>query len=212
MNLSDKYRPETLPDLIGQDRVSKRLAVLHKRSWGGRAYWLTGQSGTGKTTIARIIAKELAGDLYITETVGRLVTTTQLKELVAAWMYCPMSDKPGYALIVNESHGLNKRVIELFLDILENLPGNVVVIFTTTLEGQDLFEEQLDSSPFASRCVNLKLTSRGLCEPFAKHAKEIAITEGLDGRPIGDYISLMKRCRNNLRMALNEIESGAMLS
>lgn len=212
MRLDEKYRPTTFQDVVGQEKAVKVISRLTANCWGGRAYWFSGGSGSGKTTMARIIAGIGADDLYITEIVGRQLTPSALKRIKDQWIYIPMSEKSGYALIVNESHGLTKPVIEILLDVLENLPQNVVVIFTTTKEGNDFFEEQLDSSPFASRCINIRMASRGLCEPFAQRVKEIASIEGLDGKPIDDYIRLMKRCRNNLRMALSEIEAGAMLA
>ena len=121
-----------------------------------------------------------------------------------------MASMPGHALIVNEAHGLSRPVIELLLGILEDLPDSVLVIFTTTNDGNDLFEEKMDSNPFASRCVSLQLAARNLCEAFAERARAIAQAEGLDGRPAEDYVKLMRKCRNNLRAALQEIESGAM--
>lgn len=118
----------------------------------------------------------------------------------------------NWCLIVNESQGMPKPVIEIFLDILENLPDWVTVIFTTTKKGADLFEDkQLDALPFASRCICIKLAERDLAKPFAVRLQEIAALENLDGQPLAKYEQLVNKCRADFREALNRIEQGEML-
>ena len=61
MQLFEKYRPRSFDDLIGQDKIKQRLELIHSRTGlAGRAYWIAGQSGTGKSTVARIIELGLA--------------------------------------------------------------------------------------------------------------------------------------------------------
>jgi len=211
MNLADKYRPKSLADVVGQEKATATLERLARSGIGGRAYYITGQSGTGKTTLAKIIASQVADSAYTLEVVGRLLTPATLKTFVDHWPYSTLFGNSGYALIVNESHGMSKPVIEILLDVLENLPGHVVVIFTTTKDAQtEIFEEKLDASPFMSRCLPIKLTSRGLCPLFAQRCKAIAEIEGLDGKPIESYQRLLKNVGNNFRAALQLIEAGQM--
>lgn len=210
MRLTEKYRPRQLSEIVGQDKAVKVLTRYEGRH-GGRAYYISGKSGTGKTSLARIIAAEVADPLNTRELVGRLLTTSILREIMDNWAYYPMGDKPGYALIVNESHGLSKPVIEMFLDVLESLKSNVVVIFTTTNEGLELFEDaKLDAGAFASRCICIRLTNQGVTKPFAQRIREIAQAEGLDGQPEAAYIRLVSDCKQNFRECLTLIESGAM--
>ena len=65
--LFEKYRPSTFDGVLGQDKAISKAKKLLSRSWGGRAWWISGASGTGKTTIAKIIAAQGADDFYITE-------------------------------------------------------------------------------------------------------------------------------------------------
>ncbi len=200
MQLHEQYRPASWSDLIGLDAITRKIDTLRKRGLSGRTYWITGASGTGKTTVARILAAEVADDYAITEfDTPRQVSSADLERIRDSYRYVAMGRE---CYIVNEAHGLRRDQIERLLGLTENAPDTVTWIFTTTNEGNELFEDQLDSHPFGSRCQPLSLPRRGLAEPFAARAKEIAEAEGLDGQPVAKYVSRLYRWSDHYRLRL----------
>jgi replication-associated recombination protein RarA len=212
--LVERYRPATWAEVVGQDKtVSKLLALKERNALAGRAYWLSGQSGTGKTTIARLIALEVADEFAVEELDSTALTVSRLREMEKDLSAFGWGDKAGRAVIVNEAHGLRKDVIRELLVVLERIPAHCAWIFTTTADGQEsLFADYDDAAPLLSRCTVLPLARRDLAKAFAARAREIAQREGLDGQPIEKYLRLVQDCKNNLRAVLQEIEAGGMLS
>jgi len=214
MQLYEKHRPTTFTSVVGQQKAVTAIEThIHRAGWGGSAYWLSGPSGTGKTTLARIIAHQGAEDLCITEfdSAGDLDSASLDRIDREQHMY-GWGAKSGRAYIVNEAHGLRGLIVRRLLGMLERIPSHVVWVFTTTTEGLSLFADmQMDANPLLSRCVEVRLTGQGLNKVFAAHCQRIAREEHLDGKPISAYQQLARDCHNNCRQMLQRISAGQMI-
>lgn len=212
MQFFERVRPQSWHEVVGQDKAIRQINAIRTRdgSLGGHAFFLTGQSGTGKTTLAKLIAAEVADDWAIVELDdGALLKSEHCDAMAREKHYRPVGK--GLCWIINEAHGLRGAMIRRLLGILEGMPEWLTVIFTTTCDGESkLFEDFDDSSPLMSRCECVALSRRDLTTPFAARLVAVAREFGiLNGHPNDFYlpaaVRILKEERNNLRMALGRV-------
>ena len=212
-SLAEQYRPRSLDDVAGQDKAVRVLKALAVRGFGGRALWITGASGTGKTTLARIVAAEIASDWVIEEIDAGELTSARVRDIWSGFA-CYGPGKGGRALICNEAHILDAKTITSLLVELERIPSHCVVVFTTTTDGLESFiDKRADAGALLSRCILLPLSRSKLAAPFAERVLNGARAAGLaePETTLEQAVKLLQECRNNCRAAWQAVESGALL-
>jgi DNA helicase TIP49 (TBP-interacting protein) len=82
MQLSEKHRPREWAQVIGQSKAIATIDRLRKAGGlSGRAYWVSGKSGTGKTTIGLLLAQEIADPLNIEEIDAQELTPARIRDM-----------------------------------------------------------------------------------------------------------------------------------
>lgn len=144
MELYRKYRPQTEDEMVGNASAIK--AVKKELENGSHVFLFTGPAGTGKTTMARIIAKEVgAGDLSIKEinsAENRGIDTA--RDILEQMQYMP-SDGDALVWIFDECHKWTNDMQNAMLKPLEDTPDHVYFFLCTT-DPQKLIK------PLVTRC------------------------------------------------------------
>jgi DNA polymerase-3 subunit gamma/tau len=135
--LALKYRPTTFSEVIGQDDTIKQLRAGLKTQTLGHALLFCGPRGTGKTTTARIIARELNPTLTDAELAMNVTEidaasntgVDNVRELIENIRYNTRGHK---VIILDEAHMMSKNAFNALLKTLEEPPSGVTFVLVTT--------------------------------------------------------------------------------
>ena len=128
-----KYRPQTFAEVVGQEDAVNLLQSAIKQKKIAHAYLFVGGRGTGKTTVARIVAHELgchSEDIIEIDAASNR-GIEEIRELREAVRTAPFSS-PYKVYILDEAHMLTKEAANALLKTLEEPPAHVVFILATT--------------------------------------------------------------------------------
>jgi DNA polymerase-3 subunit gamma/tau len=171
-----KYRPKKFSEVLGQDHIVEALTSSLADTKVSHAYLFIGSRGTGKTSVARIFAKEIGvsdNDLYEIDAASNR-GIDDIKELRDGVRTLPFDSKYK-VYIIDEVHMLSKDAWGALLKTLEEPPAHVIFILATTE-----FHKVPDT--IISRCQVFTFRKPGLIV-MKKMLGDVAVSEGYELDP-----------------------------
>ena len=199
--LADLLRPQTLDEVYGQEHILGEGAILRRLIDSGKIPNMIfyGPSGTGKTTVANIIAKQTNRTLFKLN--ATTASTADIKEIVA--QLDTFMAPNGVLLYLDEIQSFNKKQQQSLLEYIEN--GKITLIASTTenpyfyvfnaiLSRSTIFEFKQIDAPAALKAVK---------RAVAYMEQRTALTAVPEDGAL-EYIA--GACGGDLRKAMNAVE------
>lgn len=221
MALYNKYRPLRLSNVCGQNHVKRLLENQVKNNTLSNSYLFVGPAGTGKTTLARILAAMIncstgmnpnppltdpyVQDIFSAKNVSDVVETDaatnngidnirQMKEKIV--LSPTMMRKRIW--IVDECHRLTRDSWEALLKIIEEPPPHLIFIFCST-------EDEKIPETIKTRCMCLDFRRHGSKDIF-EHLKKVAQLEKTEIEEDALW-ALSSASRGSIRLSLSMLET-----
>ena len=199
--LADLLRPQTLDEVYGQEHILGKGAVLRRLIDSGNIPNMVfyGPSGTGKTTVANIIAKQTNRTLYKLN--ATTASTSDIKEIVS--QLDTFMAPNGVLLYLDEIQSFNKKQQQSLLEHIEN--GKITLIASTTENPYFyVFNAILSrSTVFEFKQISASAALQAVRRAVSFMEQRTALTAVPEDGAL-EYIA--SSCGGDLRKAMNAVE------
>ena len=199
--LADLLRPQTLDEVYGQEHILGKGAVLRRLIDSGNIPNMVfyGPSGTGKTTVANIIAKQTNRTLYKLN--ATTASTSDIKEIVS--QLDTFMAPNGVLLYLDEIQSFNKKQQQSLLEHIEN--GKITLIASTTENPYFyVFNAILSrSTVFEFKQISASAALQAVRRAVSFMEQRTALTAAPEEGAL-EYIA--SSCGGDLRKAMNAVE------
>jgi len=199
--LADLLRPQTLDEVYGQEHILGKGAVLRRLIDSGNIPNMVfyGPSGTGKTTVANIIAKQTNRTLYKLN--ATTASTSDIKEIVS--QLDTFMAPNGVLLYLDEIQSFNKKQQQSLLEHIEN--GKITLIASTTENPYFyVFNAILSrSTVFEFKQISASAALQAVRRAVSFMEQRTALTAAPEDGAL-EYIA--SSCGGDLRKAMNAVE------
>jgi replication-associated recombination protein RarA len=198
VSLTERYRPHSLADFVGLDKVKKVLTKFAQRPFPNAAFLFVGPSGVGKTSAAIALCEMLRGELH--HIPSQQCNVENVNDTVRQCHYVPRNGT-FHVVLVDEADQMSKAAQLALLSKLDATGFPPSTVFCFTCNSTEALEPR-----FLSRCMELQFQSHGMATETAKLLEAIWTAEVGDSVEKPNFLRVVQASKNNVRDAINNLQ------
>jgi DNA polymerase III gamma/tau subunit len=197
-SLTEKYRPHSLAEFCGLDKVKKVLTNFAAKPFPNAAFLFVGASGVGKTSVGIALCEMLRGELH--HIPSQQCNVANVEDVVRQCHYVPKNGT-FHVVLVDEADQMSKAAQLALLSKLDSIAFPPSTVFIFTCNSTDGLEPR-----FLSRCMELKFQSHGIANETANLLERIWQNEAGESAEKPNFLRMVQDSKNNVRDAVNSLQ------